>query len=51
MCPRGRPRGQGRPRGLHLCMAEKKFCRRGPGRQYYLLLIIVERVYCCTQRC
>ena len=19
MCPRGRPRGQGRPRGLHLC--------------------------------
>ena len=23
MCPRGRPRGQGRPRGLHLC---KKRC-------------------------
>ena len=21
MCPRGRPRGQGRPRGLHLCTA------------------------------
>ena len=20
MCPRGRPRGQGRPRGLHLCL-------------------------------
>ena len=20
MCPRGRPRGQGRPRGLHLCI-------------------------------
>ena len=19
MCPRGRPRGQGRPKGLHLC--------------------------------
>ena len=22
MCPRGRPRGQGRPRGLHLCLTE-----------------------------
>ena len=20
MCPRGRPQGQGRPRGLHLCL-------------------------------
>ena len=24
MCPRGRPRGQGRPRGLHLCSEELK---------------------------
>ena len=23
MCPRGRPRGQGRPRGLHLCLFAK----------------------------
>ena len=23
MCPRGHPRGQGRPRGLHLCSQEK----------------------------
>ena len=26
MCPRGRPRGQGRPRGLHLCSKKKKSC-------------------------
>ena len=25
MCPRGRPRGQGRPRGLHLWLAQKSF--------------------------
>ena len=25
MCPRGRPRGQGRPRGLHLCWTYKTF--------------------------
>ena len=25
MCPRGRPRGQGRPRGLHLCNWGKRF--------------------------
>ena len=24
MCPRGRPRGQGRPRGLHLCCVEQQ---------------------------
>ena len=24
MCPRGRPRGQGRPRGLHLCKRSQK---------------------------
>ena len=30
MCPRGRPRGQGRPRGLHLCVLDRLllFCRR-----------------------
>ena len=26
-------------------------CAGPPGRQYYLLLITVVRVYCCTQRC
>ena len=25
MCPRGRPRGQGRPRGLHLCCLHSLF--------------------------
>ena len=25
MCPRGRPRGQGRPRGLHLCQYVLQF--------------------------
>ena len=25
MCPRGRPRGQGRPRGLHLCLRVSSF--------------------------
>ena len=37
MCPQGRHRGQGRPRGLHLCSCLKKetykasSVRRGPG--------------------
>ena len=31
MCPRGRPQGQGRPRGLHLCLIPKKV-------QYWLIL-------------
>ena len=26
-------------------------CTGPPGRQHYLLLITVVRVYCCTQRC
>ena len=30
---------------------ELRGCAGPPGRQYYLLLITVVRVYCCTQRC
>ena len=29
MCPRGRPRGQGRPRGLHLCSLHLKINFQG----------------------
>ena len=32
MCPRGRPRGQGRPRGLHLCLSHFKSCIRDMDR-------------------
>ena len=30
---------------------ELRRCAGPPSRQYYLLLITVVRVYCCTQRC
>ena len=32
MCPRGRPRGQGRPRGLHLCYLDQKVELFFPGK-------------------
>ena len=28
MCSRGRPRGQGRPRGLHLCCLPHKYLKK-----------------------
>ena len=37
MCPRGRPRGQGRPRGLHLC-------RAGSGRNSWLTKTAEEEI-------
>ena len=30
MCPRGRPRGQGRPRGLHLWRAQSRYFSNTP---------------------
>ena len=40
MCPRGRPRGQGRPRGLHLCSLEFRcdMLRKLPVRNKYLIM-------------
>ena len=34
-----------------LSKMELRGCAGSPGRQYYLLLITVVRVYCCKQRC
>ena len=34
LCPRGRPRGQGRPRGLHLCQGHKKIRGQGQGQEW-----------------
>ena len=45
MCPRGRPRGQGRPRGLHLCWWRRKLLFKCKNTLIGLNLLLLAKTY------
>ena len=44
MCPRGRPRGQGRPRGLHLCLKLQNTVLKNRETKHFISLLLNDEV-------